>query len=421
MKLFEPSNFIKSIKEKCSDKSIILYGASIYTVWYIEEYRKYFGKKFNGCVCDGNMEIQGLTIMGHEILSPQSAFDRFSDAFVFIASIDYKSSITASLLTEYKIPQGRILNFEPIEYMRSCIYARSLFYIHEKVDLGKFPNSNILYICAVTQNLYHKFSDDYATLSTEFVNFRDETLEQLLENKAEKCLKCKLNKRDWFIKNPKINTYNLAAEGVCNFRCNYCIYSYRNSPNPFHFRKSIEILHERGLLADDLHIDLTYAELLIHPKRKEIIETAAEFGETITIATNGSVFDESVYELLKSGRANLIVSLDSGTRETFAKIKGVDCFDKVVSNLRKYASAGPGAVTLKFIILDGVNDSDREINAFIDLCCELKISIATVSNDFFSSKDITEVQKNIFAKLYNNNILFKNRIIYKEKLSGRRK
>ena len=63
------------------------------------------------------------------------------------------------------------------------------------------------------------------------------------------------------------------------------------------------------------------------------------------------------------------MSLDSGTRKTFAQIKGVDCFDKVKNNIRKYSKNG--RVVLKYIILPNVNDNIDDIKGFLSFAKEI--------------------------------------------------
>jgi hypothetical protein len=73
------------------------------------------------------------------------------------------------------------------------------------------------------------------------------------------------------------------------------------------------------------------------------------------------------------------VSLDAGTRETFAKIKGLDLFDKVCDNLVRYSSKGP--VRLKYIILPGLNDNEADIDGFVALCVRLKATAVDVTRE----------------------------------------
>ena len=68
------------------------------------------------------------------------------------------------------------------------------------------------------------------------------------------------------------------------------------------------------------------------------------------------------------------VSLDAGTAETFAKIKQVDCFDKVVTNLRLYSRDG-GGIDLKYILMDGINLGKQDLDGFLDIAKEVSAAV----------------------------------------------
>ena len=89
--------------------------------------------------------------------------------------------------------------------------------------------------------------------------------------------------------------------------------------------------------------------------------------------TNGIVYSEKAAMTVSNNKASIInVSLDSGTRETYKKIKRVDMFDRVVANLCKYADAGCG-IHLKYILLSGYNDNIDEVNAFINIAADIGV------------------------------------------------
>ena len=80
------------------------------------------------------------------------------------------------------------------------------------------------------------------------------------------------------------------------------------------------------------------------------------------------------------------MSIDAGTRETYQKIKGHDFFDKVITNLKKY-SESEGDVSLKFIILEGINDNKEEIDGFIKIAKGIARYII-ISNDSYQIRNM---------------------------------
>jgi molybdenum cofactor biosynthesis enzyme MoaA len=80
-------------------------------------------------------------------------------------------------------------------------------------------------------------------------------------------------------------------------------------------------------------------------------------------SANAIVYSESIAKFLESGRARIIISPDSGTRETMAKVRGYDCYDKTWSAIEKYSKRiqNRDDIFLKYIILEGINDNDYDI------------------------------------------------------------
>jgi wyosine [tRNA(Phe)-imidazoG37] synthetase (radical SAM superfamily) len=177
----------------------------------------------------------------------------------------------------------------------------------------------------------------------------------------------------------------------CNFKCFYCTIvdtdkSERDSKN---YEVAVDIIQEvksRGLLPPNAVIALSSGEVTVSPHRRILYNTVKDY--TNYFITNASVYDEFIAKKLTDGKTGIVVSIDAGTRETFAKIKGVDLFERVVKNLTKYAALGN--VTVKYIILKGINDNDRDYDGIIELCRRLNLSKLSVSADL----NLNEAQVN---------------------------
>ena len=86
---------------------------------------------------------------------------------------------------------------------------------------------------------------------------------------------------------------------------------------------------------------------------------------------NGSIefLSAGITKALEKGETKLKVSVDAGYKKTWEKIKRVKGFDNVWNNLKKYIKAekkNPNAhVTIKYIIIPGINDNLKEVKEFI--------------------------------------------------------
>ena len=394
MRLFGKSQFFTLVHEKANEHPIIIYGAGMDAVWAIEEWTQYYHKPFYGCVCDGDIKKQQMLIDGVQIVSPVDALQKYPNAYIWVAAKDYKFEIIGKLILEMSIEKTRILNYEPIIKKEGCRYAEKMFFAFEQ-NIPDKRLKRIIHICDRIGNCPTISFHGYDGFYKEFIGFRDTVIDSIERTGGhEACQSCNEIRESYFAVSRKLRTYNLATDGHCNFRCIYCnapIFSPRRPEDQneiFDFRKILEIFDKNNLLSEELHMDLTSGEICVNPRRREMLDVAAEYGETVSIATNASVYDEQLFRILDSKRASIIVSMDAGTENTFLRIKQRDYYGKVCDNLLAYGKAGRGAVELKYIVLPGVNDNLMDIDGFIDLCKRVQPGIVTISFDFYHQGEI---------------------------------
>ena len=79
-------------------------------------------------------------------------------------------------------------------------------------------------------------------------------------------------------------------------------------------------------------------EPLLHPQIKEMFAYAKDKGLEVGLWTNGLNLDEELSTdiIEKEFLDYIIFGLDAATKETYAKVKGVDAFDKVVGNITRF-------------------------------------------------------------------------------------
>jgi adenine C2-methylase RlmN of 23S rRNA A2503 and tRNA A37 len=113
--------------------------------------------------------------------------------------------------------------------------------------------------------------------------------------------------------------------------------------------------------------------------------------------TNCFIYDEAIENNLKvNPNSSIDLSIDAGTPESWAKVKGVDNFDEVVANLYKYAKACsiPDQITLKYIILPDFNDDWNDFLGVVKIMKDLNISYITLSRDVTTKYDDTPDPEN---------------------------
>ncbi len=128
----------------------------------------------------------------------------------------------------------------------------------------------------------------------------------------------------------------VSPSGACNHRCTYCGLDFMGyKPN---YLKA-DILKERLSELGDLGLkSIMYAgegEPFLHPKMVSVIEHTKESGIDVALTTNGVLLRKEIVERVLINTEWIKVSINGGTRDTYAKIhqSKPDDFDKVIENL----------------------------------------------------------------------------------------
>lgn len=96
-------------------------------------------------------------------------------------------------------------------------------------------------------------------------------------------------------------------------------------------------------------------EPTMHTKLKDALELAYSLGIENSIATNGTLFTDELIETAVKTCKWVGLSIDAGTRETYLKARGIDLFNKGLSNLKK------------------LSDKAKELNSSIDIAFKFLI------------------------------------------------
>lgn len=200
----------------------------------------------------------------------------------------------------------------------------------------------------------------------------------------------------------------------CNTGCIYCINKHlTHSKFDKKVKKSeyydsypiIKDLVKNNILDKNSIITFTGGEPTVLKEFDKLLDTIARHvTNPINVLSSAIRFNRTIYDNLKKDKVLLVVSIDSGSRETYKKIKRVDEFNNVVNNLKKYAKASKTAgehITSKYILIDKVNDSIEEIEKWLILTKNINIKNVRMdveySNNALNSKTIPKHYYDIFS------------------------
>lgn len=277
--------------------------------------------------------------------------------------------ICAKLLNE--------INFEP-NALTPCCDIRG-------IDIPKFPYTG----GPIDLNLYARHIEN--------------TLQAIQNNESvckgcPKLFECESDKlvNNCQFRNISVNMHRY----FCNCKCTYCDF-WKMPERGFGYDifPGLESLHKANALRENFFISWGGGEPSILPTFDKSSEFALNIGAYQQIHTNCLRFSPAILKVLAQDRGVINVSLDSGTRETYREIKGVDGFDKVIQNLKQYRDAGAKNIILKYIVFEQ-NNNVKEINAFLHIAKLLRVNEIEFSLNFQEVNAGKVSEKTLLAAAY---------------------
>jgi molybdenum cofactor biosynthesis enzyme MoaA len=276
-----------------------------------------------------------------------------------------------------------------------------MFYCYPSIRNLVFSGEGIRFCCQSFElknnNPRVKYTEDAYKDYERLITYRNSLVDAIKNNNVEDynrffmhCKKCHmLNQSDVTkIDNSKLSYIVLNIyPAPCQARCIYCFCTKNTAHNNYELCKDsqstyfamriINLLNQNQYVNNKTIFQVSSGEITIHPHKGLILETLQEF--KCRFLTNGFVFSEDIARILPKNLSEISISLDSGTRDTFRKVKGLDMFDKVVENIKKYSTYG--AITAKYIVLPELNISDDDFNGFVNFCKDTNVKSVEISSD----------------------------------------
>jgi cyclic pyranopterin phosphate synthase len=166
-----------------------------------------------------------------------------------------------------------------------------------------------------------------------------------------------------------ISYLRLSLTDRCNLKCMYCV-----TEDEYEASGCLTKLSQEELLSYEellrvvrvavgmgiTKLRLTGGEPLVRNNIMHFIDQLAEIEQLhdIRITTNGVLLEKYADGLIAAGVNKINISLDTLKPERFARITGVDCFDKVWRGIEKARAVGFSPVKLNMVVMRGINDDE---------------------------------------------------------------
>lgn len=159
----------------------------------------------------------------------------------------------------------------------------------------------------------------------------------------------------------------------CNCNCTYCYTEddkkQYNSLKSYSVLPIIKEMLKKRILKPGGAIGFGGGEPTILEEFEELISLLLKKKFTnIRVPSSGIKYSKIIEKGISKGRLFVVVSIDSGSKETYQKIKQIDKYETVTENLKRYAKAqpSPGFVVSKYIIIPHINDTKEEIDSWLN-------------------------------------------------------
>ncbi|MDY6905089.1 MAG: GTP 3',8-cyclase MoaA [Thermodesulfobacteriota bacterium] len=163
--------------------------------------------------------------------------------------------------------------------------------------------------------------------------------------------------------NRRISYLRVSITDRCNLNCIYCRPGLRISKLSHDDVLSYEEIQRIITIGAGLGIDkvrITGGEPLVRQKSCDFLETLGQIRELsdISITTNGLRLENCLARLQRAGVRRVNISLDTLNRKKFARITGVQAFDRVWAGIMAALDAGLNPVKLNMVVMRGINDDE---------------------------------------------------------------
>lgn len=258
-------------------------------------------------------------------------------------------------------------------------------------DVGVF-GSNIMECCYVScpggGNIMLKRDFDGSPIDwEEFWNLKNHYRNIQKSGKTIKeCTDCVFLRKDNWEEGNHIKSIIFDHFTRCNCDCVYC-YTHEdkhkyNTLKSYNVLPIIKDMVERRIFIPGGQIGFGGGEPTMLEEFEDLIKYLLDNGfDNISIPTSAIKYSPIIEKGVSMGAVNVQNSIDSGRRETFAMIKGIDAYDTVIENMRRYASkkADDFNVISKYIICPGYNDMKKEADKWLETCAEIGIRTIMLS------------------------------------------
>lgn len=218
----------------------------------------------------------------------------------------------------------------------------------------------------------------YKKLISKF-NFKDyikniDNIMQINQTQNAVCKGCKFFEKQIvpsFPKEKNITFFTINHFTKCNSNCVYCGIGRKTEDIKYKLLPLIKQMVKKKMISENCLFNWGGGEPTICSEFEEIANFLHENKLRQAINSSGIEYSNTILEGLKDGLMSIQISPDSGTEETYRRIKRQNNFYKVWDNIEKYAQY-PDMLFVKYIFFS-YSANEKDVRLFIQKCIDSKV------------------------------------------------
>lgn len=192
----------------------------------------------------------------------------------------------------------------------------------------------------------------------------------------------------------------------CNSNCVYCGIGHKTEDIKFHLLPILKQIIKLKMINTDVLFNWGGGEPTLCSEFEDIAKYLHSHNFRQAVNSSGIIFSPTILEGMKDGSMSVQISPDSGTEETYFKIKRQNNFNKVWENIHKYAQA-PNMLFVKYIFFS-LSANENDVRQFIKKCVEAGVHNIVIDCESNSANNPRSPFGNITIDIVNLAILMKN-------------
>lgn len=192
----------------------------------------------------------------------------------------------------------------------------------------------------------------------------------------------------------------------CNSNCIYCAIGRKTEDIKYKLLPVLKDMVKQKMINQECLINWGGGEPVICSEFEEIAQFFIKHNIRQAINSSGIEFSQTILNGLKTGLMSIQISPDSGTEETYKKIKRQNNFYKVWENIKKYAQY-PDMLFVKYIFFS-LSANENDINKFIEKCIDSNVKHIVIDCESNSANNPKSPFGPIDDNIINLAVLMKN-------------